>query len=406
MRQSDKLALRRSELHQTITELNGKETLTDEERSKLETATNELQEVEVRWRAAKATEDAEDAAASTGTPENRELERLTREARIADVFDAALGGGITEGETRELQQHYGLAPNFVPVEIFAMDEPAPLETRAVTPAPANVGQNQHAILRRVFGDTLAAWLGVDRPTVGVGEQVFPVLTTGPTTHTPEKDAAVAEPTAGAFAAEVLVPQRAQAGFIYNIEDRARFAGMEAALRGDLRTSIAHALDAYAFSGDKGFLGANSDLAAATAANAEETFATYQAEAYDAVDGVYANQVGDIRMVWGADAYRHASKKYRTNQSDENALDVLRRITGGVRISTQIPPVAAKKQGAVVSLRPGSRNCVMPIWRGVEIIADRLTRKSKGQVELTAVTLFAFKVLRSAAFKRLQLQVTA
>lgn len=402
MRPSQKLALRRSELHQTINELNGVETLTDEQRSALDAASNELRDVEVKWRAAVQTEEAEDATQRPDTPENRELSRLHREARVGDVIAAALDGQATTGATRELQDHYGLAGNFAPVELFA-DE-APIEDRA-TAAPANVGQNQHAIIPAVYGETLAAWLGVDRPTVSVGEQVFPVLTTGATVHTPAEGGAAAASDL-AFAADVLIPQRAQAATSFSVEDRARFAGMESAIRSNLRTAIGDGLDKYAFAGDKGFLGANSDLAAVVDASAEETFASYGATAYGAVDGLYAQRVGDIRMAVGKDTYVHASGKYRTNNSDENAIDMLGRITGGVRISTHVPAVAAKDQNAVISLRPGQRNAVMPIWRGVEIIGDRVTKANVGEIVVTAITLFAFKVLRSAAFKRVDFQVQA
>ena len=47
-------------------------------------------------------------------------------------------------------------------------------------------------------------------------------------RTPAENAAAAE-TTGSFSTDVLSPSRIQAAFFYSREDRARFAGMDAAL---------------------------------------------------------------------------------------------------------------------------------------------------------------------------------
>ena len=50
-----------------------------------------------------------------------------------------------------------------------------IEERAVTPGATNVGQNQQPIIPYVFPQSAAAFLGVDMPSVPVGDAVFPVL---------------------------------------------------------------------------------------------------------------------------------------------------------------------------------------------------------------------------------------
>ena len=86
------------------------------------------------------------------------------------IFDAALEQRQTEGAERELQTEYGLQANQIPL--------AMLEQRAAATAsaPANVGQNQAEIVPVVFPQSAAAFLGVDMPTVAVGESVYPVMT--------------------------------------------------------------------------------------------------------------------------------------------------------------------------------------------------------------------------------------
>ena len=81
----------------------------------------------------------------------------------------------------------------------------------MTPAPGDVGHSQQPIIPGVFPQACAAFLGVDMPTVGVGEPVFPVLTQNADAHTPAENAAAAE-TTGSFSADVLSPARIQASF--------------------------------------------------------------------------------------------------------------------------------------------------------------------------------------------------
>ena len=71
----------------------------------------------------------------------------------------------------------------------------------------------------------------------------------------------------------------------------------------------------------------------------------------------------------------------------------------------MPKVAAKRQDAVVA-RGAAMNATLPTWEGVTVIRDEITRSGKGQIELTIIQLYAFKVLRSDGFARLRFQVAA
>ena len=95
----------------------------------------------------------------------------------------------------------------------------------MSPAPGQVAQNQSEIIPYVFPQSCAAYLAIDMPTVGVGDAVFPVLTSELDVKTPAENATAAE-TTGSFSASVLSPSRIQASFFYSREDRARFSGMD------------------------------------------------------------------------------------------------------------------------------------------------------------------------------------
>ena len=210
---------------------------------------------------------------------------------MGEIFDAALSKRSVDGATAEIQKHFGLDPNQIPLAMLMRSMPEELETRAVTPAPGNVGQEQQSIIPYVFPMSAAMFLGVNMPTVGVGETVYPVLTAELTVGTPAENADQAE-TTGAFSADVLSPGRLQASFFYSREDRARFAGMDAALRENLTEGVAAGLDKEILGGTGGlFIGSNlSDNAQTT----NDTFDSYLSNlVWNQIDGRYAAMASDL-----------------------------------------------------------------------------------------------------------------
>ena len=391
-----RLQLRQSETRQSLNVLLALDELTDEQRAEMATLTTSMQNLEVETRAAIVAEGDPTVTASDDDSAAREMRALIDGASIGAIFGATLEHRATEGQTAELQQHLRLSPNQVPLALL-------MEHRAVTPAPANVAQNQAEIIPAVFPASCAAFLGVDMPTVGVGESIYPVLTTSATTHTPAENAAAAE-TTGAFSADVLSPSRLQASFFYSREDRARFAGMDSALRQNLGDALSDALDKQILVGSEGLLTGtklpNHDAGAVT------SYANYRSElGYARVDGKFAGSVGDIKIVMGSATYGHCAGVFRSaNAGDRAALEDLMAVTAGVKVSAHVPAAtgANKKQEAVIRL--GSRrDMVSPIWEGISLIPDEITKAANGQIVITAVMLHAVKILRADGFYKQQTQ---
>ena len=397
MKASQRVALEMSSKREALNALLAVDEMSDEQRVEMGGLTSRLQELETEARAAIM---AEDVPVITHTVvadgEDRELRSLIDRANVGEIFECALEHRQTDGVEAELQTHYRLAANSIPLAL--------LETRAVTPAPADVGQNQSAIIPGVFPQSCAAFLGIDMPTVPVGEAVYPVLTTSATAHTPAENAVAAE-TTGAFSADVLSPTRIQASFFYSREDRARFSGMDEALRANLSDALSDKMDQQILAGTNGLL-AGTNLPNHNS-SAEATYAHYRSElGYGRVDGKYAGSVGDLKIVMGSSTYGHAAGVFRsTNAGDRAALEDLMSVTSGVKVSAHVPGVASKKQLAVIRL--GSRrDMVAPVWEGVSLIPDEVTKAGMGQIVVTAVMLHAVKILRSAGFFKQQLQVQA
>ncbi len=399
MTSRQRIELRRSQIRErlgAIAKLEG-ELLTDDVVQERGPLLTELESSEAQLQAAIAADETESRQRGdqlTGDGEDTELRALHTRANVGTIFAAALEHRATDGAESELQAHFKLGANQIPLSMLRT------EARAVTPAPADVGANQQPVIPGVFPMSCAAFLGIDMPTVPVGEAIFPVLSTNADVGVPAENAAQAE-TTGSFSAEALAPSRLQASFFYSREDAARFAMMDEALRMNLSDALADALDKQIISGANGLLTAqnlgNNNV------NAVTDFANYIANfGYGRVDGTYAAMTADLRAVMGSATYAHAGSVYRNASVDRNAIDRLMEITGGVKVSAHVPNVAANKQNAVIRLGM-RRDMVAPVWEGVTLIPDEITKAANGQIVLTAVMLHAVKIVRAAGFRKQQTQ---
>ena len=273
----------------------------------------ELRSLERQLTARKALEPELETRSVESKPEDRERLDLEKRANVGDVFGLVINGGAPSGAMLELQQDRGMASNEISIRQLMN-----LEQRAVTPGAGEVGQNQQPIRAYVFPDSVAAFLGVDMPVVGVGEAVFPVLTSTLSVEALAENAAGTE-TTGSFSADVLSPARLQASFFYSREDRARFQGMDQALRMNLSDGLQDGLDRQIMQGTNGLLTgtnlANHDAAAQTG------FGDYISDfAFARVDGRIASSAAAVRAVMGNGTYAHAGSVYRNNNVDRTALE--------------------------------------------------------------------------------------
>ena len=247
----------------------------------------------------------------------------------------------------------------------------------------------------------AAFLGVDMPSVGVGEAVYPVLTKDLDVRTPAENAD-ADETTGSFSADILSPSPAYRPRSSTAGKTGRsFSGMDAALRENLSMGLQDGYDDAILSGTNGlFTGtnlANHNVTAAT------TWDLYMSQlVYGRIDGRYASTSADIRMVAGNSVYADAGATYRNTNVDRSVLDRIMEVTGGVRVSSHVPAPISNRQNVVIKLGI-STGAVAPIWDGVTLIDDQITKSKQGQIVITAVMLHAVKVVREASYFKQQIQ---
>ena len=399
MTKLQKLQVEQSEKRQRVNELLGLSTLSEEDRAEMSIATKRLQELEVELRAAVIVDgaEAEDVAGELDA-QGRERSSLAGRVELARYVGAAVEQRSLDGAEGELNGELKLAGNMVPHSAIT-------ERRAITPIPAagSRGAQQHAIIPPVYSDGAAAHLGISMPSVGVGDSIFTVLSTGAAPGTPAASASQEE-TTGAFAAQRMSPGRVQAAFLWQREDAAGLAGLEDALRTNLRAALSEQLDAVVIADTTDGLLAGG-LTAPGDPTAESDTSTYMDSLVGPLDGRYAKSIDDLRFVVGPSTWAHMVGQFSASTGSLPLFDDLaRRSLRQVRVSAHVPAVASMRQDAIVALGTEGSSAVLATWSAVELIADPISQAKKGQVFLHAVQLFAFAVVRAAGFKRVRFQV--
>ena len=339
-----------------------------------------------------------------GSSEDRAYRELVSKADVGVIFAATIEKRATEGAEAEIQKHHSLSANQIPLDLLR--GPAVEEHRAVTEAPTNVGTSQEPTLTPVFAMGDAAFLGVDTPSVPVGDAVFPVLTTRPTIRGPFVDSSDADETDGTFESNLLAPGRLQAAFSYRRTDAARFGSMGDSLRMALNEGLSEGVDQKLVAGASGLLtGANltSHDAGATVTSYDEYVSRF---GFGRVDGRYAARRSDLKVLLGSATYAKAGSTYRANETETSALDRLMEIVADVKVSAHVPVVAATKRQLGLIRLGMRRDMVAPMWEGVTIIPDEVTRAKQGEILITAVLLHAIKILRAGGWHKQQVRHVA
>ncbi len=331
--------------------------------------------------------------------EAAEYDRLIGEARMSNIVAHVAGGAAPDGATGELQAHYGVTANRVPVQLIFRPNhrSAGAEHRAVTEAPTSTGAIEGEVLLPPIAGSLAEYWGVVRPVVESGDYIPPVLTTPGAVRGPHGESEAAAETNGEFEAEALPPQRLDVSFDGRATDFARFAGMQGALEEACRRALSEALDAEAVAAVE-----SADVARVNAGGAD-TFATvFNRFIYPQIDGRYAAQESDLRLLLGNDTLADWAALYRNNNTDDNAVKIARELVGGIRVSPLIAAVAANKRDVLV--RKGiRRDLVQPVWQGIQLLVDETTGRTKGEVTISARVITNRKVIRAGGFARVQAQ---
>ena len=357
---------------------------------KVEDTTKEMEKLIADWK----TQSIEQRSENQSNPKSK-LEELIAKSNVGRIFDTVISQRELDGAERELQTELGLASNQIPLQLLNTRSLKRIDTRAVTPGLDDVSITPDPVLPVVFPNSASAFLGVSQPQVAAGERTYPVLTTGATASTPAEGASVAEST-GAFSANEVSPSRIQASFFFSRESAAVFEGMQNALVDNLNSALSDKLDAQVITGL---------IAGGTAADhtstAPATYDTIHSILTNSIDGRHAETFGDLRLLLSPSVFQFAST-LKESANGMTAIDNIQARTGGYRVNPHIPAIASKKGKSIVRLG-GSEAAVSPIWSGISLITDEVTKAATGEIVITAIMLYGFAVTRKAFFRIPEIQ---
>ena len=409
MTKTQRLELRASEIRQRLNELSGIDTgeLTDEQRGEIDRLANEYSDVERQKRAAIIAGDAPEIPEPNGAGdgESREIDNLLERAEIKNYLTAAASGIPVDGAERELRHAIlgdDVDESYMPIDM--LDTTMLLETRAdaATNVADAIQHNQQSIAGRIFAQTAGAYMGVQRPSVGIGETHYYALTGG-TTADVRSDGVAMEAAAATFTSKAVAPVRLTARYLFGIESTARIRGFEEALRADIRAVLGDKLDNLALNGQAAVTdvspaieGIISQLTAPANPNSVALWTDYLSIYPDRVDGKTSMDGSNVRLLVNPDTYKHA-------QATQIAIsgELLRRNlpTGRFRASANMPDTASTI-ATILSYTASSRaGYVEPIWRGISLIRDVYSKAAEGQVALTAVMLTGAAMVDASQYKR-------
>ena len=395
MLKSHKLALELSQIRSKLRGLVGKDDLTDEQRTEMDSLVTRSQEAETEYRAALVAE-GKPQERSEPDAEVRERIELRSKAKLTNYLLARVQGRMTDGAEAELQQAAGVSG--IPLELWDVPERR-AEQRDVTPAPGTVGVNLDPIRPAVFANSIAPRLGIEMPRVPSGTFATATITGSQSAEAKAKSAAVAA-TAGALTVTTATPKRIAARLELTLEDIAAVgqANFESILRENLSLALSDQLDNYAINGvradgatgdaaaqPKGILAALADPDAPSAVADFDAFAAAHA---GGVDGLWANTIKEVGIVVGPATYVLASKTFQsaTNYRGElSAAAYAMANTGGFWTNKRMPDAASTIQQGILyrmgrMMQGGSgamRTAVLPHWGEVGI-DDIYSGSAKGE----------------------------
>ena len=290
------------------------------------------------------------------------------------------------------------------------DKEKPFERADATTnlSSGDYGVVSHPLLGRIFAGSEADFLGVTFPEAGSGTYQLPTLTDG-AAGAMKAQSAASDTEQFTISTLDLNPTRASAGYRFDTESVLFFGEtLEDTLRADLRSVVQSLMDNQVMNGDGSSPNVNGLLNRLTDPSnpsGESDFAGYVSEISGGIDGKTATTEGDLRLLVGPDTWKHARSKYRTNNSEVDAIQAMRALGAGVRVSSRIPAVAAKRQDAIRVATASAGSLVAPVWR-IDVVRDPYTGANKAELILRIHLFFSFGARRLDGLKQVRFQVQA
>ncbi len=404
MLDSMKITRRQSEIRQSLAELAGKETPSEDEVRSMETLDTEYRQNEVRFRAAITAEDTErrEAGEELETRSDAEYAEMMGQFEMRQVALALDEGRSLDGQTAEIVQELRSAGGYqgIPVPWEA------LEVRNTVAAGTPDPMRTAPIIDRLFANSVAAQMGVQMVNVGVGELEYPVTTSAVTAGWATNETAdVPGPTAYVTTDRPLSPDH-NLGINMEITRKAMKqsgAGLEQAVRRDMNGAIGEAVDRAVFQGS-GSAGEPTGVIAGAAGfgitetpiDAAASYAAFRAAVVRFITANAASGGADVNLLLRPEIFDGMDDNLLTGTA-VSEWDRLVAKVGNVVLSSNALATPSGSPAESIGIMTTSAGGVAPAfvgtWGAVDLIRDPYTKAKSGALLLTALTTMDVTVSR-------------
>ena len=407
MLQSKQIERRQSEIRERLSALAGKDEPEETEVREMQDLDKEYRTNETRYRAALAAEDQErrQAADALETRDGSEWQDLIGRFELRQAALHLDEGRPFDGATAEVVQELRNAGGYrgVPIPYAALEQRAGETVASGTPDPVQT----RGLIDRLFPQSVAGALGGRLVNVDAGEVEYPLTTAGATAAWAASETGnVGDPTAFETVDRPLRPAH-NLGVQMKLTRRTlkQTAGVEQAVRRDLRRAIQVELDRAVFQGTGAagqplgiMAGAGTYGVTETAIDDAATWAVLRSAVTRFITRNAAGGPGGVRAlvrpeVWDAmdDAIFDAGSGITEWGRASAAL-------GGITLSHNALPAPAGSPAASSALLTtsagGEAPFVVATWGAVDLIRDPFSDAQSGGLRLTGIVTADVTVLRS------------
>jgi HK97 family phage major capsid protein len=372
----------------------------------------EYQVNESRLRAALVAEDTErrQAGAELENRNGSEWQDLIGQYELRQAVAHLDEGRALSGATAEVVQELRNGGGYkgCPVPYGVFEQRAGETTASGVPDPVQT----RPIIDRLFPDSVAGRMGAQMVNVGVGELEYPVTTSSVSAGWSASETGnVSGPSAYTTTDRPLKPDQTL-GIQMKLTRRTMksAAGIESAVRRDMRGAIAQAMDAAVFqgSGSNGeplgvISGAGTYGITSTAVDAAATWGAFRSAITTFLTANAASGPGGVRVMIRPETWDGMDGQVFDAGSGVTEFDRLTGNVGAVVMTSNGLAAPSGSPAASSSLLTTSVGGQSPIfvatWGSVDLIRDPYSDAASGGVRLTALVTMDVTVSRTA-----QLQV--
>ncbi len=404
------IARRQSEIRQSLAELVGRETPTEDETRNMAALDLEYRTNETRYRAALIAEDTErrDAGAELETRSGREWSEMMAGFEMRQVALALDEGRALDGRTAEIVQELRSAGGFrgIPVPWQALEQRAGETVASGTPDPIST----RPIIDRLFPDSVASRMGAQMISIDHGATEWPVTTSSVSAGWADGETAnVAGPTTYATTDRAMSPDH-NLGVQMRITRKAlkqSGAALEQAVRRDMAGAMGAAMDKAVFLGTGadgqplGIIpGAATYGITVTAVDALASWAAFRAAVVRFMIGNAAGSPDAVRMMQRPEIWDYLDGDLITGTAVSEWDRLVRNIpAANIAMTTNGLAAPAGATLASTALLTTAAGGVAPIfvgaWGAVDVIRDPFSDAQSGGLRITALATMDLTVARPA-----------